>query len=378
MSYAEASPVFQHPDGQFYPLGMEMPMYDGEGLDDFSESYLASSLYASVDSGRPSHDMDYMSNPQIIDSNIDSNNHADTNSTNSQSGVSFDFLGFPIDVSANLTPTATGEEVDLVRVSRETEHYSYWDHPGLASMARQFLEIQSQRPEPMADPHLSSPGSYIDLSISPDVDFLSTWSMPPPDIGSDGSFYVAPVPMGMPAPGNGSSPLSMPSLSRSSYPEDGVDQSRQPSSSAGQSPQIQRDFIHSPSPVEIQVTQPAMMSTKEYQDQILMADRENGLSYKQIKALRNFDVSESTLRGRVRNLTKSIDQRPRKPVWTERDLYLLKIAVPLCTFTTRRRRVSWKAVSQFIHKHGKSPHAFAYATCHNKWKELTKRGIVSP
>ncbi|KAG6291295.1 hypothetical protein E4U09_003993 [Claviceps aff. purpurea] len=37
MPYAEALPVFQHPDGQFYPLGMEMPTYDGEGGDYISE-----------------------------------------------------------------------------------------------------------------------------------------------------------------------------------------------------------------------------------------------------------------------------------------------------------------------------------------------------
>ncbi|KAG6034757.1 hypothetical protein E4U19_005524 [Claviceps sp. Clav32 group G5] len=380
MPYAEALPVFQHPDGQFYPLGMEMPMYDGEGRDYSSESYLASSFYASVDSGNPSHDMDYMSSPQIIDSI----NHADNDSTDSQSGVSFDFLGFPIDVSANMT--LTGEEVDLVRVSTETEHYSYWDHPGLASRARQFLEIQPQRPEPMADPHLSWPGSYIDLSISPDVDVSSSLSipslgdeplflgLPPPDIGSSS---VAPV--GIPSPGIGSSPLSIPSLSRSSYPEDGADQSSaaQPSS-AGQSPQVQRDLIHSPSPVGIQVTQPAVISTKEYQDQILKADRQNRLSYKQIKAIRNFNVSESTLRGRYRNLMKSSHQRPRRPVWTERDVDLLKIAVPLSTLTAGRRRVSWKAVSEFIHTHGNSPHAFAFATCHKKWIELIERGIVSP
>ncbi|KAG6028161.1 hypothetical protein E4U19_001640 [Claviceps sp. Clav32 group G5] len=364
---AEASPVFQHPDGQFYPLGMEMPMYDGEGRGYFSGSYLASSLYASVDSGSPSNEMDYMSSPQIIDSI----NHADTGFTDSQSGVSFDYSGFPIDVSLPANLTLTEEEVDLV--STGTEHYSYWDHPGLTSSARQFLEIPSQMPEPMADPNLSWPGSYIDLSISPDVDSSSSLGMPPPGIGSSSA-----APVGMPSPGIGSSPLSIPSLSRSSYPEDGVDQSSaaQPSS-AGQSPQVQRDFIHSASPVATQVTQPAMLNAKEYQDQILKADRQNGLSYKQIKAIRNFTVSESTLRGRYRNLMKSSHQRPRKPVWTERDVDLLKMAVPLFSFTAGSRRVSWKAVSEFIHTHGDSPYAFAFATCHKKWLELIEHGIVT-
>ncbi|KAG5948712.1 hypothetical protein E4U60_001065 [Claviceps pazoutovae] len=361
MPYAEALPVFQHPDGQFYPLGMEMPTYDGEGRGYISESYLASSFCAPVrvDSGSPSREMDYICSPQII--HLD---HANIDHTGSQSEVSFDYPSFPIDGSANLT--LAGEVVGLV--STETEHNSCWDHPGLASRALQFLDISSKQPESITDPHLPWPGSYIDPSMSPDVG-TSSLSIPSPDAGS--------LLLGMPSSNINSLPLSMPSLSRSPYTGDGnqgINQSSvaQPSP-AGQSPQVRRDYLYSPSPVQ---TQPAITSAKEYQDQILKQDRQNGLSYKQIKEIRNFGVSESTLRGRHRNLMKTSHQRPRKPTWTERDVELLKIAVPHFTLTAGRRRVSWKPVSEFIHTHGDSPYAFAFATCHKKWLELIKRGIV--
>ncbi|KAG5919658.1 hypothetical protein E4U61_000720 [Claviceps capensis] len=361
MPYAEALPVFQHPDGHFYPLGMEMPTYDGEGRGYISESYLASSFCAPVrvDSGSPSREMDYICSPQII--HLD---HANVDHTGSQSEMSFDYPSFPIDGSANLT--ITGEVVGLV--STETEPNSCWDHPGLASRARQFLEISSQQPESIADPHLPWPGSYIDPFMSPDVG-TSSLSIPSPDAGSSL--------LGMPSSNIDSLPLSMPSLSRSLYTGDGSQDINQVSaaqtSSAGQSPQVPRDYLYSPSPVQ---TQPAITSAKEYQDQILKQDRQNGLFYKQIKEMRNFGVSESTLRGRYRNLMKSSHQRPRKPTWTLADVELLKIAVPLFTLTAGSRRVSWKPVSKFIHTHGDSPYTFAYATCHKKWLDLIKRGLV--
>ncbi|KAG6284251.1 hypothetical protein E4U09_008102 [Claviceps aff. purpurea] len=207
----------------------------------------------------------------------------------------------------------------------------------------------------------------MDPSMSPGVG-TSSLSIPSPDAGS--------LLLGMPPPGIDSAPLSMPSLSRSPYTEDNINQSSvaQPSY-AGQSPQVQRDYLYSPSPVS---SQPAITSAKEYQDQILMQDRQNGWSYKQIKAIRNFTVSESTLRGRHRNLVKTSHQRPRKPIWTKRDVELLMIAVPHFTHTAGRCRVSWKAVSEFIHTNGDSPYAFAFATCHKKWLDLIRLGHVTP
>ncbi|KAG5919659.1 hypothetical protein E4U61_000721 [Claviceps capensis] len=370
--YTEPSPIFQDPDGQFYSLGMEMPMYDGEGRDHFSESYLASSFYAHVDSGSPSRVMDYIYSPQVI--HLD---HANVDHTGSQSEVSFDYPSFLIDGSANLT--ITGEVVGLV--STETEHNSCWDHPGLASRARQFLEISSQQPESMADLHLPWPGSYINPSMSPGFGSSSSLGMPPPGIESSALSIPSPgidlSSLGMPSSNIDSLPPSILSLSRSLYTGGGsqdIDQvSAAQTSSAGQSLQVPRDILGSPSPVR---SQPAITSAKDYQDQILKQDRQNGLSYKQIKEMRNFGVSESTLRGRYRNLMKSSHQRPRKPTWTLADVELLKVAVPLFTLTAGSRRVSWKAVSEFIHTHGDSPYTFAYATCHKQWLDLIKRGLA--
>ncbi|KAG6060833.1 hypothetical protein E4U32_003231 [Claviceps aff. humidiphila group G2b] len=268
-------------------------------------------------------------------------------------------LAFQWTESRSTNVSLTGEEVNLV--STEAQYNSCWDDPDLASRARQFLDISSKRPEPMDDPNLSWPGRHMDPSISTSVGTSSS-SIPSPDIGS--------LLSGMPPPGIDSSSSSMPSLSTSSYAEDGVDQSSvaatQPSS-VGQSLQVQRDYLYSPSPVR---SQPAIISAKDYQDQIPQEDRRNGWSYKKIRTVRNFGVTESTLRGRYQNLIKSSHERPRSPTWTEKDVQLLMIAVPRFTPTTGSRRVSWKAMSEFIQTHGDSPYTFAYATCKKMWVKL--------
>ncbi|KAG5956843.1 hypothetical protein E4U57_002253 [Claviceps arundinis] len=273
---------------------------------------------ANVDSGSPSCLMDYTCSPEIMQSF----DHDTTDYASSQGEVSFYFSGFPMD----------GIRVDQCVARRSQE-----------KLARQFLDISSKRPEPMADiyidpstssecissSNLSWPGSHMDPSISTSVGTSSS-SIPSPDIGS--------LLLGMPPPGIDSSSSSMPSLSTSSYAEDGVDQSSvaatQPSS-VGQPPQVQRDYLYSPSPVR---SQPAIISAKDYQDQILQEDRRSGWSYKKIRAVRNFGVTESTLRGRCRNLTKSSHERPRSPTWTEKDAQLLMIAVPRFTPTSHDRQ----------------------------------------
>lgn len=55
---------------------------------------------------------------------------------------------------------------------------------------------------------------------------------------------------------------------------------------------------------------------------LLIEYKRRGLSYKDIKRMGNFREAESTLRGRFRTLTKSKDQRVRKPQWQERDVSL--------------------------------------------------------
>jgi hypothetical protein len=60
--------------------------------------------------------------------------------------------------------------------------------------------------------------------------------------------------------------------------------------------------------------------SRDEKDQYLLDRREEGYTYKEIKVMGHFAEAESTLRGRVRVLTKDRSERVRKPVWTERDV----------------------------------------------------------
>ncbi|KAJ5097654.1 hypothetical protein N7456_008375 [Penicillium angulare] len=125
--------------------------------------------------------------------------------------------------------------------------------------------------------------------------------------------------------------------------------------------------------------------------------KRRGLSYKDIKRIGNFKEAESTLRGRFRTLTKSKEQRVRKPIWLEKDIQLLCRAVGICEKAgsesldeddmgwasdmleghcqyPRRNanqppKVSWKKVAGYISKHGGS-YQFGNATCKKKWCEI--------
>lgn len=55
-------------------------------------------------------------------------------------------------------------------------------------------------------------------------------------------------------------------------------------------------------------------------DKYLLKMRNEGFSYKEIKRMGNFREAESTLRGRVRVLTKDKTERVRRPEWTAEDV----------------------------------------------------------
>lgn len=55
-------------------------------------------------------------------------------------------------------------------------------------------------------------------------------------------------------------------------------------------------------------------------DRYLLKMRENNISYKEIKRRGRFTEAESTLRGRVRVMTKHKSERVRKPAWTANDV----------------------------------------------------------
>ncbi|KAF7595795.1 hypothetical protein BBP40_004606 [Aspergillus hancockii] len=124
----------------------------------------------------------------------------------------------------------------------------------------------------------------------------------------------------------------------------------------------------------------------ENRDGFLVELKRRGFSYKTIKRIGDFKEAESTLRGRFRTLTKSKDQRVRKPRWHEKDIMLLCDAVnaflgaenqghnshvPMrrSGMATQVPKVSWKQVGQYIWAHGGSYH-FGNATCKKKWCEI--------
>ncbi|KAE8382225.1 hypothetical protein BDV26DRAFT_278229 [Aspergillus bertholletiae] len=123
-----------------------------------------------------------------------------------------------------------------------------------------------------------------------------------------------------------------------------------------------------------------------YRDAFLVECKRRGLSYKDIKRIGGLKEAESTLRGRFRTLTKSKEQRVRKPQWQEKDISLLCQAVKACVEDDRQAcsnhvsscrpptssqppKVSWKMVAQYIWTHGGSYH-FGNATCKKKWCDI--------
>lgn len=64
-------------------------------------------------------------------------------------------------------------------------------------------------------------------------------------------------------------------------------------------------------------SQPIKRSDK---DEFLIRSREMGISYREIRQRGNFVEAESTLRGRLRNLTKAKEARVRKPQWQDNDV----------------------------------------------------------
>ncbi|KAJ5114501.1 hypothetical protein NUU61_000260 [Penicillium alfredii] len=122
---------------------------------------------------------------------------------------------------------------------------------------------------------------------------------------------------------------------------------------------------------------PSIKASMHYSDTrnaFLIDCKRRGLSYKDIKRIGGFKEAESTLRGRFRTLTKSKEQRVRKPKWQEKDIILLRQAVAACASPSdgdmsQPPKVSWKKVAQHIWTHGGS-YYFGNATCKKKWCEI--------
>lgn len=93
-------------------------------------------------------------------------------------------------------------------------------------------------------------------------------------------------------------------------------------------PQLQPQFTYATTPSATTTTsqRPSTSTTTapttgaNARNAFLIECKRRGLSYKDIKRLGGFKEAESTLRGRFRTLTKTKDQRVRKPQWEERDV----------------------------------------------------------
>lgn len=131
----------------------------------------------------------------------------------------------------------------------------------------------------------------------------------------------------------------------------------------------------------------AVSPLREDKDDFLITHKRAGLSYKEIRRLGRFKEAESTLRGRYRTLTKSKEERVRRPNWTEKDLRLLRIGVGLFGGPAPGKgdgsektmggyqKVKWMKVADYIKERGGS-YRFGNATCRKKWDELVAKGEI--
>ncbi|KAF2721865.1 hypothetical protein K431DRAFT_303166 [Polychaeton citri CBS 116435] len=127
---------------------------------------------------------------------------------------------------------------------------------------------------------------------------------------------------------------------------------------------------------EIGLTKEEARVARQHRDMRLLELRRQGLPYKRIKKIGGFLEAESTLRGRVRNLTKDKSERVRKPEWTAHDITLLQQAIERCGddvgvdyCTDERCKIPWRNISVWMKENGAS-YPFASATCSKKWEEL--------
>jgi hypothetical protein len=81
------------------------------------------------------------------------------------------------------------------------------------------------------------------------------------------------------------------------------------------------DAVDTPSSAESLPRTPAGSSQRHNpKNALLIQCKEQGMSYKDIKALGGFKEAESTLRGRYRTLTKPKEERVRRPEWSDHDV----------------------------------------------------------
>ncbi|KAK7728497.1 hypothetical protein SLS57_002385 [Botryosphaeria dothidea] len=121
-------------------------------------------------------------------------------------------------------------------------------------------------------------------------------------------------------------------------------------------------------------------------DELLVRWKKSGMSYRQIREQGGFMEAESTLRGRFRTLTKCREERVRKPLWTAKDVRLLREGVKMLMAASLypgtdaaemdvdemdidANKVPWKKVAEYIYNNEGSYH-FGNATCKKQWLKI--------
>ncbi|GAB1735015.1 hypothetical protein NU219Hw_g86t1 [Hortaea werneckii] len=115
----------------------------------------------------------------------------------------------------------------------------------------------------------------------------------------------------------------------------------------------------------------------KWEDELLYREWKKGTPYRRIKAMGKFKVAESTLRGRIRTMTKDKSERVRRPEWTAEDESLLRQAVAhysreIPVKARASRKLPWLKIAKWIKENGGS-YQFASAACSKKWDNMNAR-----
>ncbi|KAG0643008.1 hypothetical protein HOY80DRAFT_1134125 [Tuber brumale] len=115
-------------------------------------------------------------------------------------------------------------------------------------------------------------------------------------------------------------------------------------------------------------------TTHTSQNALLLHWRSQGISYKTIRTRLNLTEAESTLRGRLRTLTKPKCERLRQPQWLPEDVGFLIRAVE-GERGCGKGGIKWKRVSEEIVRLG-GRYRFGPSTCKKRYLALVGEGVV--
>lgn len=232
----------------------------------------------------------------------------------SESGASFGSFsstGAPNLLDSGSFSSADGSAI----INSPPQQFDYVNSPFTSSsmMAEDLSSIKAAPPSPQP------------FSEPTPIHFFQA---PPEQIAEPGRFHMDDRhAVGVSAAGSNSMILKsephariLPSKPRKELPE--KPRSRRASSPAHKSvpsaPKAElRPKQSKPCPVPFSFAESVERSAK---DEYLLKAKAEGLTYREIRVKGNFSEAESTLRGRYRTLTKSKEERVRKPEWTSHDV----------------------------------------------------------